>query len=113
MGRPERRQWFRLARQLGMSVVRAQREINSREFGEWMAYDEISPGDPERADLRAALISWTMATVMKAKKGKPLQIKNFLLKFNQPARRTIEEVRAKLFSWKAGMAGAVKKEKKK
>ena len=96
-----------------MSVARAQCEINSKEFGEWLAYEEISPGDPERADLRAALISCTMANVMKAKKGKPLQIKNFLLKFDQPVRRTVEEVKAKLFSWKSSLAGAVKKEKKK
>jgi len=96
-----------------MSVARTQREISSREFGEWMAYDEISPGDPERADLRAALISCTMANVMKTKKGRPLQIKNFLLKFDLPARKTAEEVKAKLLSWKAGLVGAVKKEKKK
>jgi len=95
-----------------MSVARAQCEINSKEFGEWLAYEEISPGDPERADLRAALISCTMANVMKAKKGKPLQIKDFLLKFDLP-RKTAGEVRTKLFSWKASLGGAVKKENKK
>ena len=95
-----------------MSVARAQREINSREFGEWVAYEEFAPGDPERADLRTALIACTMANVMRGKKGRPFQIKDFLLKFDLPVRKTMEDVKVKLLQWKASVNKKVEKEEK-
>lgn len=67
-----------------MSVARAQREISSEEFAEWMQYEQEDPGEPERSDWRAALVACTVANSMRAK-GPPMQPKDFLLKFTRPA----------------------------
>lgn len=45
--------WFRLARMLGISVKRAQEEIDSREFSEWWAFLRLEQ-DPD--DVRTARI---------------------------------------------------------
>jgi len=86
-----------------MSVAKAQEEISSKEFGEWQAYEAIDPGDPERSDLRAALISCTVANSMKGKKGRPFQVKDFLLKFETAERKTMQDVKMKLLAWKAAV----------
>lgn len=76
--------------------------MSSKEFGEWIAYDGIDPGDPSRSDLRAALIACTVANTVKAK-GRPYEIKQFLLRFDLPGRKTMQEVKTKLLAWKAGL----------
>lgn len=48
--------WFRLALALGMSVARAQEEIDSREFSEWLAFGRIEPFGEWRQDQRAGKI---------------------------------------------------------
>lgn len=53
-----------------MSVARAQREISSREFAEWMAYDLIDPIGARRADYHAALIA---ASIFNARRTKDSQ----------------------------------------
>ena len=44
-----------------MSVKQCQREIDSNEFSEWMAYDEISPIGDERLDILAADVRYSIA----------------------------------------------------
>lgn len=46
-----------------MSVRRTQKEINSAEFAEWMAYEELEPFGPQREDERAGMIAATLANV--------------------------------------------------
>lgn len=46
-----------MALALGMSVRRAQQEIDAREFAEWKAFGQIEPFGEVRADLRAAIIA--------------------------------------------------------
>lgn len=98
-----------------MSVCRAQQEIDSREFSEWMAYEEISPGDPERADLRAALIAHTVASCMAAKKGRRFKLKDFLLRFRKgpPQRKSAKDLKTKLIAWKTGHNAQFEKDGKK
>jgi hypothetical protein len=50
--------WFRLARMLGISVKRAQKEIDSREFSDWWAYLRLEQ-DPD--DVRTARICAVLA----------------------------------------------------
>jgi hypothetical protein len=89
-----------------MSVGRAQREISSREFGEWMAYEEMDPGEPERSDLRAALIACTIANTALTKRSKPYDIQDFLLKFDEvrakptSQKEASRELRIKMDSWR-------------
>lgn len=60
-------------------MAEAQRWITSREFGEWKAFDKISPIGDIRSDWQAALVASTIAKVF-ASRGKHM-IGDFLLRF--------------------------------
>jgi len=77
--------------------------MSSAEFGEWLAYDQMNPGEPERGDLQAAMIAMVVANAHKGKKGKPFEIKDFLLKFKDsaPVQKSAQEIKTKLTSWLA------------
>lgn len=68
MKRPGRIAWFFLARELGMSVARAQSEIGSMEFSEWLAFQRITY-HPD--DKRMAMICCMIARANGAKNVKP------------------------------------------
>ena len=74
--------------------------MTSSEFAEWLAYDQISPGEPERGDLRSALVASVIANSQKGK-GRPYSISDFLLKFKtgKPTRKSAQEIKTKLKSW--------------
>lgn len=59
--------WFRLAKELGMSVARAQMEISSAEFGEWVAFFSLEPFGDRIADLRTGVVASTVANVNRGK----------------------------------------------
>ena len=85
-----------------MSVRRCQREVNSKEYAWWMAYDRIDPIGQERDDIRAALICETIA---KAAGNKNCSIDDFILKFQPEPSLTradrIQKVRAAMATMKA------------
>lgn len=110
MGRPERRLWFRLARQLKMPVRELQHRMSSREFSEWIAYDSIDPGEPERGDYRHAMLSCLVANLLRWK-GPKLKLKNFLPDFKPRVRLTWKDIKKKLVFWKAGHNVTVEKPK--
>lgn len=60
-------------------MLEAQRFISSREFGEWKAFDRISPIGDVRSDWQAALIASTVAKVFGSKGWRP--VSDFLLTF--------------------------------
>ena len=89
---------------LGGRTVREWQEVmSSKEFGEWMAFDRISPGEPERGDIRTALLAATIFNAHKGRKGKTASLDDFLLKFKRrvkkPTKKTRSEVKVKLKSW--------------
>ncbi|KKM25928.1 hypothetical protein LCGC14_1590030 [marine sediment metagenome] len=53
-----------------MSVARAQEEVSSREFVEWIAWEEMEPVCEERMDLRFAWLMDTIASSAGAKRAK-------------------------------------------
>ena len=65
-----------------MSVDECQSKISSKEFSEWIAYERISPTDPERQDLRFALLCYHMVHLLGDTKGKNFKITDFLLNFD-------------------------------
>jgi hypothetical protein len=65
--------WFRLAKELGMSVARAQTEVSSAEFGEWVAFFSLEPFGDRMADLRAGVIASTFANVNRGKDTPPFK----------------------------------------
>ena len=73
--------WFSLARELGMSVERAQREISSPEFAEWLAFFRITYR-PE--DIRTATICTVIA---RAHGNDKTTAKTFLPRIRQPAQK--------------------------
>jgi len=55
-----------------MSVARAQREIDSREFAEWMSYhQEVEPLGPVRADAAISILAHVLARCHGNKSSKP------------------------------------------
>ena len=56
-GRPERRFYFRLARDLSMTVQQMLSNISSYEITEWIAYYILEAEDQEAANKRAEMRS--------------------------------------------------------
>ncbi len=54
-----------------MSVRQAQREIDSAEFAEWMAYYQIEPFGEMVADIRHGLACALLANVNRDRKAQP------------------------------------------
>ena len=66
-----------------MSVRRAQQEIDSAEFAEWMAFNSIEPFGEERADVRSAMICCLLANINRGKGKKAYKISDFMLDFGR------------------------------
>lgn len=80
-----------------------QREIDSREFAEWIAYDRICPIGPERFDLLAGIIaSATVAPHVPKGKKRP-KPKDFMPRYERPEPQTQEEIGRRLAAITAAM----------
>lgn len=88
-----------------------------RVFVRWQQYNEVEPFGEDRADLRAAIIAWTMATVMTDKKHRhKLTLESFMPTFKQPRRtpqqtaeQEAEKLLAKVRAINAMLGGSVVK----
>jgi hypothetical protein len=70
--------WFRLAKALGKSVRQAQEEIDSAEFGEWIAFYSIEPFGDRIEDLRAGIIASAIANCNRSKDTPPYKPLDFI-----------------------------------
>jgi hypothetical protein len=70
--------WFRLAKELGMSVKRCQQEVDSAEFTDWIAYYGIEPFGERFADIRAGTIASVVANANLSKDSKPFSPLDFV-----------------------------------
>lgn len=77
-----------------MSVKRIQKEIDAAEFVEWMAYNQIDPFGEDRADLRNAITSMSVARGAGA--GKNLKVSDFMPTFDKKKAQTVDEMKAVL-----------------
>jgi hypothetical protein len=66
-----------------MSVARAQREVDSAEFAEWMAFDRIDPIGDDRQDVLMAI---AVANITGAWGGKR-KPKDFMPQWRRPKQR--------------------------
>lgn len=66
-----------------MSVRRAQQEIDSAEFAEWMAFYRLEPWGRDVEDRPAALVASTIANVNRSAKRKPYKIDDFMLHYDR------------------------------
>lgn len=80
-----------------MSVKQAQREIDSAEFAEWLAYHGLEPFGEERDDLRAGIVASTIANVNRGKRAKAYKPEDFMPKFDSHSKQqTPDQMKAVL-----------------
>jgi len=98
-----------------MSVSRAQREIDSREFSEWQAFWAVEPWGDERADIRSAMICCVTANAWRGKDDPPATLKDFLPKFGAEDESpeeiepdTADDLKRKLIAFTRALGGSVK-----
>lgn len=84
-----------------MSVARAQEEVSSREFVEWIAFEEMEAIGEERMDLRFAWLLDAVASSAGVKRSKVGE--NFLRAMNsdvsEKPQQTPEEMKAVLMGF--------------
>jgi len=84
-----------------MTVKELLERMDSRELCEWMAFYDIAPFGEERADIRQAITSCTIANAWSKQKHK---VKDFIPTFTKPQekgkrqRQTTEEMKKLLMS---------------
>lgn len=69
----------------------AQQAISSREFGEWIAYDRLSPIGDDRADLRTGIETSAIVNILAGKPSRRSRPIDFMPKFHQPAKSSLAE----------------------
>jgi hypothetical protein len=94
-----------------MSVARAQREIDSAEFVEWMARDQL-PGMHSETQRMAGLLASVLANVNRDPKRRPQPFQPADFFTPEPpvvvGPRTNEELMAMATAWAAAMNARVK-----
>jgi len=76
-----------------MSVREAQSRIDSAEFAEWIAFNNLEPIGEERGDRRAAVIAQTVANAH-AQGRHHFQLDDFMLRYGPPKKQTAAEMKA-------------------
>ena len=76
--------WFRLAKELGMSVRRCMEEVSSAEFAYWKAFYDLEPFGDRVADLRAGIGAATFANSQRSKDTEPFKPIDFIPWMKQP-----------------------------
>jgi len=90
-----------------MSIRQAQREIDSREFAEWMAFFRLEPFGREAEDRPAALVASTIANVKRSKHRKAYTLDDFTLRYDRQVRQTWQEQKKILRSITTALGGTV------
>ena len=75
-------------------------ELSEQELGEWIAFYGIEPFGEERADLRAGIVSSTIANVNRGKRGKATKPTDFMpfLKADSERQRMLKRPKGKALS---------------
>lgn len=77
-----------------MSVRRAQAEIDSREFVEWVAFFQLEPFGSEMNFFRTGILASVMANLFSKRKSKPA---DFVPKFGfQTERKSVADMEASI-----------------
>lgn len=87
-----------LAAHLGMSVKRAQAEIDSVEFSHWIAYHSIDPFTVDRSEYMLAMIASILCNVHRRKGSKVHKPHDFIINYGKRRRDSAEEIEIKLRS---------------
>lgn len=84
-----------------MSVRRAQQEISSREFSEWIAYDWVEPFGPDRDDLRQGITSAMLYNSHRPRGSRVADPSDYVLSSDRtgPDKVSDEELERKMNAW--------------
>jgi hypothetical protein len=77
-----------------MSVAQMLAQMDSAELTEWQAYYGLEPFGQERADLRAGIISATVANAMTTREGRSFEPRDFMPVFDRQEREVNSAVMA-------------------
>lgn len=103
-----------------MSVRQAQREIDSREFSEWLAFYDLEPFGELRADLRSGLICASMANAWRGKDDPAAKPSDFMPLLRRetdecddgeedaPEPQPAEELKLKLIAFTRAFGGEIR-----
>jgi hypothetical protein len=80
MAEPELMFEFRLALALGRTVAELRQTVSSTELTYWIAFNQIEPLPEHRADVRNAIVAYTIARSMGSKGSTP---EDFLPQFGE------------------------------
>ncbi len=88
--------WHQLAAHLGMSVKRAQSEIDSAQFSHWIAYHRIEPFTVDRSEYMLAVVCSILVNVHRKKGTTPTKPADFLPKFGKPRKQSAKDIETTL-----------------
>jgi len=102
-----------LAKELGMSLEQAQREISSAEFAEWMVYYEMDPFGGCRSDYQAGVVASTVFNMLRGKGGRTVKPEDFMPEWGESkeVKQTAKEMR-NLFEFYVSMHNRFEDSKK-
>ena len=78
-----------------MSVARAQTEIDSREFAEWVAFNSSDPFSINRTEAMLSIVAALIANQGRKQGAKILQPEDFIPKYGPPKRDSDEDLYVK------------------
>ena len=78
-----------------MSVARLQREVDSREFAEWIAFNSTDPFSVNRTEGMLSILCALVANQHLKKGMKPFHPEDFIPKYSTPKRESSEDLYTK------------------
>ena len=79
-----------------MPVAQARRDIDSREFAEWIAYANVEPFGEQREDFRMGYIAAIICNMFLPRGSRRLTPRDFMPDFSPPKPQTGAEMWARL-----------------
>ncbi len=79
-----------------MPVARAQEEISSAEFAEWIAMNTIEPFTVNRTESMLSIIACILANVHRKKGAPEYRPEDFIPSYGPKRRQSADEIMAKL-----------------
>jgi len=90
--------WFRLATAWGCTIREAQARCDSREFSEWLAFDELEPSGKHLDDLRWGVLLSMFFNANKSRNTPKKKPKDFMFGDTTPRKLSVAEIKAKFMA---------------
>lgn len=77
---------------MGCGFGEARARVDTHEFIEWIAFNEIDPWTPDRDDARSGIIAATVANAAPFRKGRGYKATDFMPNFGKNRRQSDEDI---------------------